>query len=82
MVSYPSIRIIMPLYDLDAAIVIGPMGQSGQPGHRHYDDMNALWQEGGFIPFPFSRELIEARAESMLILEPGKLSKGRCSKRR
>lgn len=81
-VSYPSIRIIMPLHDLDAAVVIGPMGQSGQPGHRHYDDMNDLWKEGGFIPFPFSRELIEARAESMLILEPGKLSKGRCSKGR
>jgi len=74
---YPSARIIMPLRDLDATVIIGPMGQSGQPGHRHYDDLNALWEEGGFIPFPYSRDLIEARAKSMLILEPGDFPKYR-----
>jgi penicillin amidase len=76
-VAYPSARIIMPLNDLNATVIIGPMGQSGQPGHPHYDDMNALWEDGGFIPFPFSRELIEARAESMLILESEDLPKHR-----
>jgi penicillin amidase len=68
---YPSARIIMPLGDLDTAVIIGPMGQSGRPGHPHYDDMNAPWKEGGFIPFPFSRELIEAQAKSLLILGAG-----------
>ena len=67
---YPSARIIMPLGDFDRTVVVGPMGQSGQPGHPHYDDMNTLWNEGGYIPFPFSRELIEDRAVATLFLGP------------
>jgi len=60
----------MPLGDFDRTVVVGPMGQSGQPGHPHYDDMNTLWNEGGYIPFPFSRELIEDRAVATLFLGP------------
>jgi penicillin amidase len=47
-VWHPSMRMIAALGS-DSLLLMGPMGQSGQPGHPHYDDMIAPWQEGELL---------------------------------
>jgi len=65
-----SLRMIAPLGDLDGTLIVAPMGQSGQPGHPHYDDMLELWLEGRYAPLPMSRGAVEAAAERRLLLRP------------
>jgi penicillin amidase len=66
----PSLRMIVPLGDLDQTRIIGTMGQSGQPGHPHYDDMIQSWIRGEMAVLPFSREEVEKAAASRLLLQP------------
>jgi penicillin amidase len=66
----PSFRMIAPLGDLNQATIAGPMGQSGQPGHRHYDDLLDEFRAGGSVPLLFTREAVEQGAASRLVLEP------------
>ena len=66
----PSLRMIAPLGDLNRATIVGPIGQSGQPGLPHYDDLIEPWLSGRGVPLLFSRESIERAAESRLTLAP------------
>jgi len=66
----PALRMVVSLADLDGMQIIAPMGQSGQPGHRHYDDMVKGWIEGRLISLPFSRDRVEATAVSAMTLSP------------
>jgi penicillin amidase len=45
-------------------------GQSGQPLHKHYDDMIKSWQEVQHHPMLYEKEDIRANQEGLLILEP------------
>jgi len=67
---YPSLRMIVPLGEPDRAQIVAPMGQSGQPGHSHYDDMLPLWLEGGTVTLPLRRPAVEAAAVHRLVLKP------------
>lgn len=66
----PSMRMIVPLDNLDRTMIVGPMGQSGQPGHPHYDDLLPFYLKGEAVPFPFTREAVETLTISRLILKP------------
>jgi penicillin amidase len=66
----PSLRLIVPLGKLDGARIIAPMGQSGQPGHPHYDDMIEPWIRGQSAMLPFSRQAVERAAAGRLLLTP------------
>jgi len=66
----PSLRVIAPLSDLDRTMIAGPMGQSGQPGHPHYDDLIEPWMSAEGVPLYFSRTAVEANAASRLVLTP------------
>jgi penicillin amidase len=66
----PSLRLIVPLGDLDKTRFIGTMGQSGQPGHPHYDDMIESWIKGEMAILPFSRAEVEKAEVSRLLLKP------------
>jgi penicillin amidase len=68
--SHPSMRMIVDLSDFDASRAVLPTGQSGHPGHRHYDDMIDLWLAGDFHPWPFGRAAVEAAAMDRLVLAP------------
>jgi len=68
--SIPAVRMIIPLDNLDGTKIITPMGQSGQPGHKHYDDMIAAYMKGKLLDMPVSRDKIEATAVSEMILSP------------
>jgi penicillin amidase len=64
----PSMRMIVTLGDPDGMLIIGPLGQSGQPGHPHYDDMSTLWAKGCYLPLPMGRKAVEALAKERLTL--------------
>jgi penicillin amidase len=66
----PSLRMIVPLGDLDGMRIIGPLGQSGQPGHRHYDDMSDAWIKGEMVPLPLTRSGVDAVVRERLLLVP------------
>ncbi len=64
-------RMIVDLSDLDASLAIHPTGQSGHPGHKHYDDMIDLWLNGEYHPMHFTQEAVEAGSGDILLLKPG-----------
>jgi penicillin amidase len=46
-------------------------GQSGVPGHPHFADQIGDWAAGRYRPLPFTREEVEAAAESRHIFPAG-----------
>ena len=66
--TVPSLRMVVPLGDIDGMRIIGPLGQSGQPGHPHYDDLTKGWVRGETVPLPLSRQAVERIAVDRLIL--------------
>lgn len=42
----PSVRLVMPLDDLEASTLVHPGGQSGNPGHRNYRSHWNTWLAG------------------------------------
>jgi penicillin amidase len=66
----PGVRMIIPLEDVSATKISMPLGQSGQPGHEHYDDLVDGWAAGELFDLPVDRDAVEAMAVSKLILSP------------
>ncbi|MFQ5399817.1 MAG: penicillin acylase family protein [Anaerolineae bacterium] len=69
--GHPSMRMIVDMRDFEASRAVIPTGQSGHPGHKHYDDEIELWLNGQTHPMHFGREAVDAAAEGVLILQPG-----------
>ena len=69
----PSLRMIAPLGDLDHTTIAGPMGQSGQPGNPHYDDLIKPWMSAEGVPLFFNRADVDANVASRLIIKPGQV---------
>ena len=69
--TIPSMRMIATLGDPDGLLIVGPLGQSGQPGHRHYDDLTRMWSEGKLVRLPLTEEGVRAAAREKLVLSPG-----------
>jgi len=69
-VHLPALRMVVALNDLDGMQILAVPGQSGQPGHRHYDDMVEPWLEGRLIGLPTSLERVERTIDSELTLNP------------
>jgi penicillin amidase len=72
MTNHPSYRLTveMALERLDAARIVISTGQGGNPGGRHSSDLVDDWIVGRTVPLPFSREAVEARTSTRLVLEP------------
>jgi penicillin amidase len=68
--SVPSMRMIVPLDNLDAARWIDLTGESGHAYNPHYTDQTALWLEGKTLPWAFSQSAVEAATEDTLTLRP------------
>lgn len=66
----PSMRMIVDLSDLAASQSIHTTGQSGHPGHPHYEDMIPLWLNGEYHPMLWHAADIEANAAETLTLQP------------
>jgi penicillin amidase len=67
----PSMRQIVDLADLGRSLMVHPTGQSGHPGHRHYDDFIPLWRAIRYHPSLWKREGREKyRRETLTLLPP------------
>ena len=67
MVSY---RQIFDTGDWDRGQFILPVGQSGHPGSRHYDDMLEDWRTVRYRPLRFSRPAVEGAVSETISLRP------------
>jgi penicillin G amidase len=65
-----SFRGVYDLSDLGNSRFVLSTGQSGNPVSRHYRDMTALWRTGAGIRLNATREELEGKAESSLLLVP------------
>lgn len=68
--SGASFRIIVDLADWDRAVGTNTPGQSGDPRSPHYRDLFEEWALNRYFPVAFSRERVEAVAESRVQLAP------------
>jgi penicillin G amidase len=68
--AVPSLRMVVALGDPDGLQIIGPLGQSGQPGHAHYDDMTDPWIRGELVTVPLSASGVQKVARDQLVLAP------------
>ncbi len=68
--AVPSMRMIVPLDNLDAARWINLTGASGHAYDSHYTDQTRMWAAGATLPWVFSRAAVEAAAEHTLTLIP------------
>ncbi|MGH3504300.1 MAG: penicillin acylase family protein [Nocardioidaceae bacterium] len=70
--SLPSMRMVIPLDDLDAARWVNSTGASGHAYSDHYTDQTDLWADGRTLPWPFNRSAVEDAAADVLTLKPKK----------
>ena len=68
--SIASLRMIVDMGDVSTGRIIIPMGQSGQPQHRHYKDMIQRWRGIEYIPLYFDKKDVVANQKELLILKP------------
>ncbi|TNM36467.1 penicillin acylase family protein [Nocardioides albidus] len=69
-VTAPSMRMVVPMDDLDAARWINLTGASGHAFHPHYTDQTDLWARGETLPWVFSEQAVRRAAEDTLLLTP------------
>jgi len=66
----PSYRQICDLANWDRSLSIHPVGQSGQPGSKHYADLIEAWRTMQYHPMPWSRARVEDVTADRLTLAP------------
>src|SRR5262249_30817359 len=69
--AVPSMRMVIPLDDLDSARWIQVTGESGHAFDSHYTDQTKLWAEGATLPWVFSRDAVDKATTDTLTLKPG-----------
>jgi penicillin amidase len=65
-----SLRMVTSLADPDRTVIMGPLGQSGQPGFPHYADMIQPWLHGKGVQLPLTRRGAEAISVERTTLLP------------
>jgi penicillin amidase len=68
--TIPSMRMVAAPSDPDGLWLVGPLGQSGQPGHPHYDDLMKPYLSGELIPVPLTAAGVRRVAKETLVLRP------------
>ncbi|HWJ11588.1 MAG TPA: penicillin acylase family protein [Nocardioides sp.] len=71
-VTAPSMRMVVPMDDLDKARWINLTGVSGHAFHPHYTDQTDRWARGETLPWAFTPRAVEASGEDVLTLTPGR----------
>jgi len=67
----PSYRQIVDLGDFSRSMMASPLGQSGQLGSSHHEDLIEPWLKGEYQPMLWTREQVVREAEGRLWLKPG-----------
>jgi penicillin G amidase len=65
-----SYREIFDLSDWDNAVAVNVLGQSGQPGSVHYDDLLPLWISGQYFPLRYTKPSVDRETIDLLELKP------------
>ncbi len=65
-----SVRLVVDVGAWDNTMVVNSPGQSGDPASPHYRDLFVRWQAGQYVPFRFSRAMVEQDAERVETLLP------------
>jgi penicillin G amidase len=68
--TIPSMRMIAAPGDPDGLWLAEPLGQSGQPGHPHYDDMMKPYLAGDLVLVPLTPDGVKRVAKDILVLAP------------
>lgn len=68
--AVPSMRMIVPLDDLDAARWVVPGGQSGHAFAGTYRDQVDAWVAGDTFPWPYTADAVAAATQDTLVLVP------------
>ncbi|UCG61345.1 MAG: penicillin acylase family protein [Candidatus Zixiibacteriota bacterium] len=66
----PSWRFVIDFGDVDAATMVLPAGNSGNPMSDHFFDFHEMWKEGRYWTVPFHYEKVKEKAASILYLLP------------
>ncbi len=66
----PSMRFIIDMAHMNDAVSIIPMGESGHPGNRHYNDFTDRWIKVQYHPELFARTDVDKHLEGRLTLQP------------
>ena len=66
----PSMRMVVSLADFDDARWINLTGVSGHPASGHYVDQTDLFIAGETLPWPWTREAVDAGGSDTLTLRP------------
>ena len=67
-----SFRIVTDVGDWERAVGTNTPGQSGDPASTHYRDLFESWATDRFFPVPYARKRVEAVAERVWVLAPGR----------
>jgi penicillin amidase len=63
-------RHVLDLSNLSNSEMIIPAGQSGHPGHSHYDDFIDRWRFVEYHPARWDRDEVEKDSKHKLVLKP------------
>ncbi len=66
----PSMRYLLDWSKPDGFLIIGNLGQSGNPFSKHYDDFLPFMQKGKYWNVPFTKLAVEKKTESSFFLFP------------
>jgi penicillin amidase len=61
-------RMVIDVGEWDSSRAMNAPGQSGDPRSRHYSNLFEPWVSGGSFPLVYSREAVEAHADSRIML--------------
>ena len=65
-----SFRMVLDVGEWDNSVFVNAPGQSGNPASPHFDDHLEPWGEESYLPLLYTRERIEAAAETRIVLSP------------
>ena len=68
--SYPSMRMVVDLSNLDNSRTVLPSGQSGHVMSKYYDDQVENWITNDMYPLYFSRKAVELNQKDVMYLRP------------
>ncbi|MDA8922756.1 penicillin acylase family protein [Acidimicrobiia bacterium] len=68
--SYPSMRMVVDLSNLDNSRTVLPSGQSGHVMSKYYDDQVDNWISNDMYTNYFSREIVELNQKDLMYLRP------------
>jgi penicillin G amidase len=67
-----SVRLVMDVGAWDNSVAMNTPGQSDDPMSAHYRDLFPMWAQGSYVPLRFSRAAVDADAEDVIHLSPGR----------